>query len=191
MCSAETERRQSERIAQHKEEHTTRTDASVPEEPVYGFEEVISEAVDIRVKLICLEYEQEYNLNKISDLDHDIRCRNPNYQSYVENQALIWKKQSYINQWAQELGQCKLLQRNLKKHYKEQIQEAESELSNIKEANTKILAKAGCRNEDELRRCQDAYQQKNKQCDILAQRNKSIKKECAVLKESYINHFSV
>lgn len=191
MRSAESERRQSERIiAQHKEEHTTQTDASVPEELVYEFEEVISEAVDIRAKLICLEYEQEYNLNKISDLDYDIRYRNPNYQSYVENQALIRKKQSYINQWTQELGQCKLFQRDLKKYYKEQIQEAESEISDIKEANTKILAKAGCRNEDELRCYQDSYQQKKKQCDILAQRNQSIKKECAALKESYINLIS-
>ena len=47
--------------------------------------------MDIRAKLICLEYEQEYNVNKISDLDYDIRYHNPNYQSYVENQALIRK----------------------------------------------------------------------------------------------------
>lgn len=215
MRLAESEWRQSEKLAQHEEEHTTRTDASVLKEPVDEFEEalnneydmtfatkleqatvtspdmdVISEAMDIRAKLICLEYEQEYNLNKISDLDYEIRHHNPNYQSYVENQALIRKKQSYINQWTQELGQCKLFQRDLKKYYKEQIQEAESEISDIKEANTKILAKAGCRNEDELRCYQDSYQQKKKQCDILAQRNQSIKKECAALKESYINLIS-
>lgn len=215
MRLAESELRQSEKLAQHEEEHTIRTDASVLKEPVDEFEEalnneydmtfatkreqatvtspdmdVINDAMDIRAKLICLEYEQEYNVNKISDLDYDIRYHNPNYQSYVENQALIRKKQSYINQWTQELGQCKLFQRDLKKYYKEQIQEAESELRDIKEANTKILAKAGCRNEDELRCYQDAYQQKKKQCDILAQRNQSIKKECAVLKESYINLIS-
>ena len=215
MRLADSEWRQSEKLAQHEEEHTTRTDASVLKEPVDEFEEalnneydmtfatkleqatvtspdmdVISEAMDIRAKLICLEYEQEYNLNKISDLDYEIRHHNPNYQSYVENQALIRKKQSYINQWTQELGQCKLFQRDLKKYYKEQIQEAESELSDIKEENTKILAKAGCRNEDELRCYQDSYQQKKKQCDILAQRNQSIKKECAALKESYINLIS-
>lgn len=215
MRLADSEWRQSEKLAQHEEAHTTRTEASVLKEPVDEFEEasnneydmtfatkleqatvtspdmdVISEAMDIRAKLICLEYEQEYNLNKISDLDYEIRHHNPNYQSYVENQALIRKKQSYINQWTQELGQCKLFQRDLKKYYKEQIQEAESEISDIKEANTKILAKAGCRNEDELRCYQDSYQQKKKQCDILAQRNQSIKKECAALKESYINLIS-
>lgn len=185
MRLADSEWRQSEKLAQHEEAHTTRTEASVLKEPVDEFEEasnneydmtfatkleqatvtspdmdVISEAMDIRAKLICLEYEQEYNLNKISDLDYEIRHHNPNYQSYVENQALIRKKQSYINQWTQELGQCKLFQRDLKKYYKEQIQEAESEISDIKEANTKILAKAGCRNEDELRCYQDSYQQK-------------------------------
>lgn len=34
------------------------------------------------------------------------------YQSYVENQALIRKKQSYINQWTQEFGQLIISQYN-------------------------------------------------------------------------------
>lgn len=43
------------------------------------------------------------------------------------------------------MGQCKLFQRDLKKYYKEQIQEAESELRDIKEANLReMYAEAYC-----------------------------------------------
>lgn len=128
----------------------------------------ISETVDIRAKLICLEYEKEYNLNKISDLDYDIRYHNPNYQSYVENQAHITQKQSYINQWTRELAKCNLFQRDLKKMYNEQIQKAEGEIAELKADNQKILSKASCGSEDELRRCQNDYEQKKKLLSALA-----------------------
>ena len=146
----------------------------------------ISETVDIRAKLICLEYEKEYNLNKISDLDYDIRYHNPNYQSYVENQAHITQKQSYINQWTRELAKCNLFQRDLKKMYNEQIQKADGEIAELKADNHKILSKASCGSEDELRRCQNDYEQKKKLFSTLAQRNQSINRECEALKENYM-----
>lgn len=139
-------RKEQEKLRLAEAERKFWTEASVQKEPVVEFEvvssekynmdpvrevakptvtkpdmEVISEAVNIRVKLICLEYEKEYNLNKISDLDYDIRYHNPDYQSFVENQVRIIQKQSYINQWTQELAKCNLFQRDLKKMYNEQI----------------------------------------------------------------------
>lgn len=152
--------------------------------------EAISELVDIRAKLICLEYEHEYNLNKISDLDYDIRHHNPDYQSYVENQVRIKQKQSYVNQWTKELVKCNLFQRDLKKMYNEQIKEAEGEIADIKASNQKILSKSGCGSEDELRSCQNDYEQKRKLLSTLAQRNQRIKKECEALKEKYKNLIS-
>lgn len=150
----------------------------------------ISEVVDIRAKLICLEYEHEYNLNKISDLDYDIRHHNPDYLSYVENQVRITQKQSYINQWRKELAKCNLFQRDLKKMYNEQIKDAEGEIAELKVDNQKILSKAGCGSEDELRSCQNDYEQKRKLLDTLAQRNRSINRECEALKEKYRNLIS-
>ena len=152
--------------------------------------EAISELVDIRGKLICLAYEREYNLNKISDLDYDIRYHNPDYQSYVENQIRITKKQSYINQWSRELVKCNFFQRDLKKIYNEQIKDAEGEIADIKADNHKILSKAGCESEEELRNCQNAYEQKRKLLDTLAQRNQSINRESEALKENYENLIS-
>lgn len=210
----EAERRQSERKAQFEAERIAQTEMSVQEEPIAGFDavssneydvklptdaaesvvqpnmEAISELVDIRAKLICLEYEKEYNLNKISDLDYDIRYHNPNYQSYVENQARITQKQSYINQWTRELAKCNLFQRDLKKMYNEQIKEAEGEIADINADNHKILSKAGCGSEEELRNCQNAYEQKRKLLDTLAQRNQSINRESETLKENYENLIS-
>lgn len=152
--------------------------------------EAISELVDIRGKLICLAYEREYNLNKISDLDYDIRYHNPDYQSYVENQIRITQKQSYINQWTRELVKCNFFQRDLKKMYNEQIKDAEGEIADIKADNHKILSKAGCGSEEELRNCQNAYEQKRKLLDTLVQRNQSINRESEALKENYENLIS-
>ena len=209
---AEIERRQRGRIAQIEAKRIAQMEVSVQKESVAEFDvilsdehdtesaidveeaivaepdmKVISEAVDIRTKLICLEYEKDYNLNKISDLDYDIRYHNPNYQSYVENQACITQKQSYINQWTRELAKCNLFQRDLKKMYNEQIQKAEAEIADIKADNHKILSKASCGSEDELRICQNDYEQKKKLLSMLAQRNQSINRECEDLKENYMN----
>lgn len=212
---AEIERRQRERIAQLEAESIAQTEVSVQKEVVAGFDvnssdkydtesaidvaeaivaepdmKAISEAIDIRARLICLEYEKEYNLNKISDLDYDIRYHNPNYQSYVENQARITQKQSYINQWTRELAKCNLFQRDLKKMYNEQLQKAEGEIAELKADNQKILSKASCGSEDELRRCQNDYEQKKMLFSTLAQRNQSINRECEDLKENYRNLIS-
>ena len=209
---AEAERRQSERMAQLEAKHVARMEVSMQKEVVAGFDvnssdkydkesatdvaeaivnepdtKAISEAVDIRTKLICLECEKDYNLNKISDLDYDIRYHNPNYQFYVENQACITQKQSYINQWTKELAKCNLFQRDLKKMYNEQIKMAEGEIAELKADNHKILSKASCGSEDELRRCQNDYEQKKKLFSTLAQRNQSINRECEALKENYMN----
>ena len=208
----EAERRKSEGMTRFESQSKEDMDASMYKEPVSGFDvissdeygtssltdaaesivvkpdmEAISEVVDTRVKLICLEYEHEYNLNKIFDLDYDIRHHNPDYQSHVENQVRISQKQSYINQWTKELAKCNLFQRDLKKMYNEQIKEAEAEIADIKVSNQKILSKAGCGSEDELRICQNDYEQKRKLLSTLVKRNQSIKGECEELKEKYRN----
>ena len=93
----------------------------------------------------------------------------------------ITQKQSYINQWTKELAKCNLFQRDLKKMYNEQIKEAEGEIAEIKASNQKILSKADCGSEDELRSCLN----KRKLLDTLAQRNRSIASECHKLEENY------
>lgn len=70
--------------------------------------------------------------------------------------------------------------------YNEQIQKADGEIAELKADNHKILSKASCGSEDELRRCQNDYEQKKKLFSTLAQRNQSINRECEALKENYM-----
>jgi DNA repair exonuclease SbcCD ATPase subunit len=157
-------------------------------------DDLIEKADDLEHLTYYLENVEDWHIrvtNKtISDLDYDIRYHNPYYQSYVENQVSITQKQSYINQWTKELAKCNLFQRDLKKMYNEQIKEAEGEIAELKTDNQKIFSKASCGSEDELRRCQNDYEQKRKLLDTLAERNRSIDRESEALKENYENLIS-
>lgn len=188
---AEIERRQKERMAQHEAKRIAQTEVPVQKESVAEFDVILSAEYDTESAIDVAEaIVTEPDMNKISDLDYDIRYHNPNYQSYVENQARITQKQSYINQWTRELTKCNLFQRDLKKMYNEQIQKTEGEIAELKADNQKILSKASCGSEDELRRCQNDYEQKRKRLSTLAQRNQSISRECEVLKENYMEFIS-
>lgn len=135
----------------------------------------------LQSRFICLQYEFQYNLDKISDLDYEHRYRNPEYITYQSNVSRILDKSSYINQWTAELTKLGLFQKDLKKMYKEQIETATAEVKRIEEENKRILNKAGCRSESELYTKQQAYDKNWSLCNTLAERNRSIKEECEVI----------
>lgn len=138
----------------------------------------VEELVELQSRFICLQYEFQYNLDKISDLDYEHRYRNPEYITYQSNVSRIMDKSSYINQWTAELAKLGLFQKDLKKMYKAQIETATSEVKRIEEENKRILNKAGCHSESELFAKQQAYDKNWSLCNTLAERNRSIKEEC-------------
>ena len=138
----------------------------------------VEELAELQSRFICLQYEIQYNLDKISNLDYEHRYRNPEYITYQANVLRIMDKSSYINQWTVELAKCGLFQKELKKMYKEQIDIATAEVKRIEEENKRILDKAGCRSESELYAKQQAYDKNWSLCNTLAERNRSIKEEC-------------
>ena len=133
---------------------------------------------ELQSQFVCLQYEFQYNLDKISNLDYEHRYKNPDYATYQANMARILDKSSYINQWTAELSKCSLFQKNLKKMYKEQIETVSAEVKRIEEENKRILSKAGCYSESELLVKQQSYNLNWSLCNTLAERNCSIKKEC-------------
>lgn len=136
------------------------------------------ELAELQSRFICLQYEFQYNLDKISDLDYEHRYKNLEYIAYQSNVSRILDKSSYINQWTAELTKLGLFQKDLKKMYKEQIETATAEVKRIEEENKRILNKAGCRSESELYTKQQAYDKNWSLCNTLAERNRSIKEEC-------------
>ena len=140
---------------------------------------------EFQSRFICLQYEFQYNLDKISDLDYEHRYRNPEYITYQSNVSRIMDKSSYINQWTAELAKCGLFQKDLKKMYKEQIDTATAEVKRIEEENKRILDKAVCRSESELYAKQQAYDKNWSLCNTLAERNRSIKEECEGIVQEY------
>lgn len=140
---------------------------------------------ELQLRFICLQYEFQYNLDKISDLDYEHRYRNPEYITYQSNVSRIMDKSSYINQWTAELAKLGLFQKDLKTMYKEQIETATSGVKRIEEENKRILDKAGCRSESELYAKQQAYDKNWSLCNTLAERNCSIKKECEGIVQKY------
>ena len=113
-------------------------EAEMPLDPDY-----MDELAQLQSRFICLQYEYQYNLDKISDLDYEHRYKNPDYTTYQANMARILDKSSHINQWTAELSKCSLFQKDLKKMYKEQIETASAEVKRIEEENKRILSKAG------------------------------------------------
>lgn len=69
----------------------------------------------LQSRFICLQYEFQYNLDKISNLDYEHRYRNPEYITYQSNVSRIMDESSYINQWTAELAKLGLFQKDLKK----------------------------------------------------------------------------
>ena len=132
---------------------------------------------ELQSQFVCLQYEYQYNLDKISDLDYKHRYKNLDYATYQANMARILDKSSYINQWTKELSKCGLFQKDLKKMYKEQIETASAEVKRIEEENKRILSKAGCYSESELLVKQQSYNLNWSLCNTLAERNRSIKAE--------------
>ena len=155
------------------EESKSVQEVATSQEPDYM--ELLAE---LQSRFICLQYEFQYNLDKISDLDYEHRYRNPEYITYQSNVSRIMDKSSYINQWMAELAKLGLFQKDLKKMYKAQIETATSEVKRIEEENKRILNKAGCRSESELFAKQQAYDKNWSLCNTLAERNRSIKEEC-------------
>ena len=49
----------------------------------------VEEFVELQSLFICLQYEFQYNLDKISDLDYEHRYRNPEYITYQSNVSRI------------------------------------------------------------------------------------------------------
>lgn len=140
---------------------------------------------ELQSRFVCLQYEFQYNLDKISDLDYEHRYKNPDYATYQANMARILDKSSYINQWTAELSKCSLFQKDLKKMYKEQIETASAEVKRIEEENKRILSKAGCYSESELLVKQQSYNLNWSLCNTLAERNRSIKAECEGIIQKY------
>lgn len=134
------------------EESKSVQEVAASHEPDY--KELLAE---LQSRFICLQYEFQYNLDKISDLDYEHRYRNPEYITYQSNLSRIVDKSSYINQWTEELAKCGLFQKDLKMMYKEQIEAATIEVKRIEEENERILDKAGCCSESELYAKQQAY----------------------------------
>ena len=147
-------------------------EAEMPLDPDY-----MDELAQLQSRFICLRYEYQYNLDKISNLDYEHRYKNPDYATYQANMARILDKSSYINQWTKELSKCGLFQKDLKKMYKEQIETASAEVKRIEEENKRILSKAGCYSESELLVKQQSYNLDWSLCNTLAERNWSIKAE--------------
>lgn len=145
----------------------------------------VEEFVELQSRFICLQYEFQYNLDKISDLDYEHRYRNPEYITYQSNVSRILDKSSYINQWTAELAKLGLFQKDLKKMYKAQIETATSEVKRIEEENKRILNKAGCRSESELFAKKQAYDKNWSLCNTLVERNRSIKEECEGIIQEY------
>ena len=145
---------------------------------------------EFQSRFICLQYEFQYNLDKISDLDYEHGYRNPEYITYQSNVSRIMDKSLYINQWTAELAKCGLFQKELKKMYKEQIDTATAEVKRIEEENKRILDKAGCRSESELFAKQQAYDKNWSLCNTLTERNRSIKEECEGIILEYAQLFS-
>lgn len=141
--------------------------------------------VEFQSRFICLQYEFQYNLDKISDLDYEHRYRNPEYITYQSNVSRIMDKSSYINQWTAELAKLGLFQKDLKKMYKEQIETATIEVKRIEKENERILNKAGCRSQSEFYARQQVYDKNWSLCNTLAERNQSIRKECEVIIQEY------
>lgn len=140
---------------------------------------------EFQSRFICLQYEFQYNLDKISDLDYEHRYRNPGYITYQSNVARIMDKSFCINQWTAELAKLGLFQKDLKKMYKEQIETATAEVKHIEEENKRILNKASCRSESELFAKQQAYDKNWSLCNTLDERNRSIKEECEGIIQEY------
>lgn len=155
-------------------------EAEMPLDPDY-----MDELAQLQLRFICLRYEYQYNLDKISDLDYEHRYKNPDYTTYQANMARILDKSSYINQWTAELSKCSLFQKDLKKMYKEQIETASAEVKRIEEENKRILSKAGCYSESELLVKQQSYNLNWSLCNTLAERNRSIKAECEEIIQKY------
>ena len=132
-----------------------------------------------------MQYEFQYNLDKISDLDYEHRYKNPDYATYQANMARILDKSSYINQWTAELSKCSLFQKDLKKMYKEQIETASVEVKRIKKENNRMLDKAGCCSESDLYAKQQVYDENWSLCNTLAECNRSIEKECEGIIQKY------
>lgn len=84
-------------------------ETSTSSEPDYT-----EELAELQSRFICLQYEFQYNLDKISDLDYEHRYRNPEYITYQSNLLRIVDKSLYINQWTEELAKCGLFQKDLK-----------------------------------------------------------------------------
>lgn len=145
----------------------------------------IDGVAQLQARLICLQYEFQYNLDKISDLDYEHRYKNPDYATYQANMARILNKSSYINQWTAELSKCSLFQKDLKKMYKEQIETASAEVKRIEEENKQLLSKAECHSESELLAKQQSYNANWSLCNTLAERNRSIKSECEEIIQEY------
>ena len=145
----------------------------------------MDELAQLQSRFICLRYEYQYNLDKISHLDYEHRYKNPDYATYQANLARILDKSSYINQWTKELSKCGLFQKDLKKMYKEQIETASAEVKRIEEENKRILSKAGCYSESELWVKQQSYNVNWSLCNTLAERNRSIMAECEGIIQKY------
>lgn len=155
-------------------------EAEMPLDPYY-----MDELAQLQSRFICLRYEYQYNLDKISHLDYEHRYKNPDYATYQANLARILDKSSYINQWTKELSKCGLFQKDLKKMYKEQIETASAEVKRIEEENKRILSKAGCYSESELWVKQQSYNVNWSLCNTLAERNWSIMAECEGIIQKY------
>lgn len=162
------------------EESKSVQEVTTSQEPDYM--ELLAE---FQSRFICLQYEFQYNLDKISDLDYEHRYRNPEYITYQSNVSRILEKSSYIHQWTAELAKLGLFQKDLKKMYKEQIETATAEVKRIEEENEQILNKAGCRSQSELFAKQQAYDKNRSLCNTLAERNRSIKEECEGIIQEY------
>ena len=140
---------------------------------------------ELQSQFVCLQYELQYNLDKISDLDYEHRYKNPDYATYQANMERILDKSSYINQWTAELSKCSLFQKDLKKMYKEQIETASAEVKRIEKENNRMLDKAGCCSESDLYAKQQAYDENWSLCNTLAECNRSIEKECEGIIQKY------
>ena len=81
------------------EESKSVREVATSQEPDYM--ELLAE---LQSRFICLQYEFQYNLDKISDLDYEHRYRNPEYITYQSNVARIMDKSSCINQWTAEVA---------------------------------------------------------------------------------------
>lgn len=166
------------------EESKSVQEVATSQEPDYM--ELLAE---LQSRFICLQYEFQYNLDKISDLDYEHRYRNPGYITYQSNVTRIMDKSSCINQWTAELAKLGLFQKDLKKMYKEQIEIATAEVKRIEEENKRILDKAGCRSESELYEKQQTYDKNWSLCNTLAERVRSIKEESEGIIQGYAQLF--